>query len=94
MRAVGGGTKNLPWLQATSDLTGLDQTLCRVTTGAAYGDAFLAAQAVGRVGAGDIDAWNPADSEVRAEHHAAYDRLYPLFQRLYRQTKDIAAELS
>ncbi|MEY3308537.1 MAG: hypothetical protein RLZZ413_2575, partial [Pseudomonadota bacterium] len=37
VRAVGGGTKNLPWLQATSDLTGLDQTLCRVTTGAAYG---------------------------------------------------------
>jgi sugar (pentulose or hexulose) kinase len=46
---VGGGTRNLPWLQATSDLTGLDQTLCRVTTGAAYGDAFLAAQAVGAV---------------------------------------------
>jgi xylulokinase len=93
VRAVGGGTRNLPWLQATSDLTGLDQTLCRVTTGAAYGDAFLAALAVGAVGAGDIDRWNPAESAVRAEHHAAYDRLYPLFQRLYRQTKDIAAEL-
>ena len=94
VRAVGGGTKNLPWLQATSDLTGLDQTLCRVTTGAAYGDAFLAAQAVGGVGAGDIDLWNPAESTVQARQHAAYDRLYPLFQRLYRQTKDIAAELS
>ena len=93
VRAVGGGTKNLPWLQATSDLTGLDQTLCRVSTGAAYGDAFLAAQAVGGVGAGEIDGWNPAEAEVRAEHHAAYDRLYPLFQRLYLQTKDIAAEL-
>jgi xylulokinase len=93
VRAVGGGTRNLPWLQATSDLTGLDQTLCRVSTGAAYGDAFLAAQAVGGVGAGEIDLWNPAESSVRTEHHAAYDRLYPLFQRLYRQTKDIAAEL-
>ena len=93
VRAVGGGTRNLPWLQATSDLTGLDQTLCRVTTGAAYGDAFLAAQAVGAVGVGDIDLWNPAESVVRAAHHAAYDRLYPLFQRLYRQTRDIAAEL-
>jgi xylulokinase len=93
VRAVGGGTKNLPWLQATSDLTGLDQTLCRVSTGAAYGDAFLAAQAVGGVGAGEIDGWNPAEAEVRAEHHPAYDRLYPLFQRLYLQTKDIAAEL-
>ena len=93
VRAVGGGTRNLPWLQATSDLTGLDQTLCRVTTGAAYGDAFLAAQAVGAVEAGEIDRWNPAESAVRAGHHAAYDRLYPLFQRLYRQTRDIAAEL-
>ncbi len=45
--AVGGGTQNALWLQATSDLTGLDQTLCRVTTGATYGDAFLAAVAVG-----------------------------------------------
>jgi xylulokinase len=93
VRAVGGGTRNLPWLQATSDLTGLDQTLCRITTGAAYGDAFLAAQAVGGAGPGDIDLWNPAESSVRAEHHAAYDRLYPLFQRLYLQTRDIAAEL-
>jgi xylulokinase len=45
------------------------------------------------VEAGEIDRWNPAESAVRAEHHAAYDRLYPLFQRLYRQTRDIAAEL-
>jgi xylulokinase len=93
VRAVGGGTRNLPWLQATSDLTGLDQTLCRITTGAAYGDAFLAAQAVGAVGAGDIDRWNPAGAEVKAAQREAYARLYPLFQRLYRQTKDIAAEL-
>jgi sugar (pentulose or hexulose) kinase len=38
--AVGGGTKNEPWLQATSDLTGLDQIVCSVTTGASYGNAF------------------------------------------------------
>lgn len=38
--AVGGGTKNELWLQATSDLTGLDQIVCSVTTGASYGNAF------------------------------------------------------
>ena len=43
--AVGGGTKNRPWLQATSDMTGLDQTLCRVVSGASFGDAFLASLA-------------------------------------------------
>jgi xylulokinase len=93
VRAVGGGTKNLPWLRATSDLTGLDQTLCRITTGAAYGDAFLASVSAGRSQPADIDRWNPAESVVKAEGHAEYDRLYPLFRRLYAQTRDIAADL-
>lgn len=93
VRAVGGGTRNRPWLQATSDLTGLDQTLCRVSLGAAYGDAFLAALATGHAAPEDIDRWNPAEARVIAQRHAAYDRLYPLFQRLYAQTRDIAVEL-
>ncbi len=91
--AVGGGTKNRPWLQATSDMTGLDQTLCRIVTGASYGNAFLAALALGRVQPGDIARWNPAAEVIRAETHAAYTRQYPLFLRLYEQTKDIAAAL-
>jgi xylulokinase len=93
VRAVGGGTKNRPWLQATSDLTGLDQTLCRVSMGAAYGDAFLAAVATGHATPDEIDRWNPAEAQVRAQHHAAYDRLYPLYRRLYAQTRDIAVDL-
>ncbi len=36
--AVGGGTRNRPWLQATSDFTGLPQEVARVTIGASYGD--------------------------------------------------------
>ncbi len=93
VRAVGGGTRNRLWLQATSDITGLDQTLCRTTTGAAYGDAFLAALATGQATPDRIDRWNPPETVTRAQHHPAYDRLYPLFQRLYRQTRDIAADL-
>ncbi|MCC5974977.1 MAG: FGGY-family carbohydrate kinase [Rubellimicrobium sp.] len=91
--AVGGGTRNAPWLQATSDLTGLDQQICRVTTGASFGDAFLAALATGAVTPTDIDRWNPLDHTVRAEPDPAYARMYPLFRRLYDQTKDIMAEL-
>jgi creatinine amidohydrolase/Fe(II)-dependent formamide hydrolase-like protein len=60
--------------------------------GGGLGDAFLAAQAVGAVGAADIDLWNPPEAGVTAVVHPEYERLYPLFQRLYRQTKDIAAE--
>ena len=92
-RAVGGGTKNALWLQATSDLTGLDQTVCRVSTGASYGDAFLAAVAIGAAEPGDIARWNPADRIVPARPSAAYDLLYDRYRRLYAQTKDIAHDL-
>lgn len=91
--AVGGGTRNPLWLQATSDLTGLDQSLARVTTGAAYGDAFLAALAIGRARPGDITRWNPAERAVRARPVPAYRRQYPLFRALYEQTRGIAHEL-
>ena len=87
--AVGGGTKNRPWLQATSDLTGLDQVVARVTVGASFGNAYLAAKAIGVVA--EIGDWNPAEEVVRAVDHPVYARQYPLFRRLYEQTKDIAA---
>jgi xylulokinase len=92
--AVGGGTKNRPWLQATSDLTGLDQTLCKVVTGASFGNAFLASLAIGQSKPGDMAKWNPTVESIRAVQHAAYTRQYPLFRRLYEATKDIAADLS
>jgi xylulokinase len=88
---VGGGTKNRPWFQATSDLTGLDQVVARVTTGASFGNAYLAAKAIGVVA--EIGDWNPAEEVVRAVDHPVYARQYPLFRRLYEQTKDIAAEV-
>ncbi len=89
--AVGGGTKNLAWLQATSDMTGLDQLVCRVTTGASFGNAFLAAQAIGVPA--QIAEWNPVAEVVRAQSHDAYVRQYPLFRALYEQTRAIAAAL-
>ena len=89
--AVGGGTKNQPWLQATSDLTGLPQVVCRVTTGASFGNAYLAAKAIGV--AADITQWNPVAEEIHPAQHAVYARQYPLFRALYEQTRDIAAAL-
>ncbi|WP_210527376.1 FGGY-family carbohydrate kinase [Rubellimicrobium arenae] len=92
--AVGGGTRTGVWLQATSDLTGLPQDLRAVTTGAAYGDAFLAALAIGAAEPADIDLWNPAERVVQPRDLPEYARLYPLFRRLYDQTKDIMRDLS
>jgi xylulokinase len=91
--AVGGGTKNALWLQATSDITGIDQVVCEKSTGASYGDAFLAALAVGLVMRRDITVWNPPVKVIKAQSIATYEKAYGLFRRLYEQTKDIAAEL-
>ncbi|MEM9341549.1 MAG: FGGY-family carbohydrate kinase [Pseudomonadota bacterium] len=91
--AVGGGTKNPLWLQATSDSSGLDQIVCEKTVGASFGDAFLARMALGEAKVEDISAWNPVQHQVTARSEPAYAKGYPLFRRLYEQTKDIAAEL-
>lgn len=87
--AVGGGTKNRVWSQATSDISGVPQLLRRKTIGASYGDAFLAALALGDVVAGDIDRWNPVESTITpdAERKAMFDRQHAVFRGLYPATR-------
>jgi xylulokinase len=92
--SVGGGTNNRVWCQATSDVSGLDQILAEKTIGAAYGDAFLAAVAIGAADVADIASWNPIESTVTAATSPIYERQYRLFRRLYEQTRDIASELA
>ena len=92
--AVGGGTQNALWLQATSDITGIDQVVCTKTTGASYGDAFLAALAVGLVERKDISKWNPVAQTISAHPTPTYDKAHGLFRKLYNQTKDIALQLT
>lgn len=89
--AVGGGVRNAVWLQATSDMAGLDQMLPEVTLGAAYGDAFLAAVAIGAAAPGDIARWNRATGHVRARIVPAYDRHWEVFCALYERTRDLMA---
>uniref|UniRef100_UPI00286A75A1 FGGY-family carbohydrate kinase n=1 Tax=Tabrizicola sp. TaxID=2005166 RepID=UPI00286A75A1 len=91
--AVGGGTKNAVWMQATSDFAKTPQLVCEKTIGASYGDAFLAAVAVGAAMPDEITRWNPVLRTVTPEPVAAYMRQYPLWQALYAQTRDIAHAL-
>lgn len=91
--AVGGGTQNPVWLQATSDLGRVSQVVREKTIGASYGDAFLAAVAVGRAAPADIEAWNPVARTVEPEVVPAYERQYPLWRRLYEATRDISRAL-
>ena len=93
--AVGGGTKNRVWSQATSDVIGMAQTIRKRTIGASYGDAFLGALAMGDVALADIEEWNPVSSviEPNAEHAALYGTRLSQFKRLYEDNKDLMKEL-
>ena len=89
--AVGGGTKNRVWSQATSDVSGRAQILREKTIGASYGDAFLAALAIGAAKPDDIESWNPKLSEITPDPANAetYGRGYATYRELYLRTKDL-----
>lgn len=87
--AVGGGTRSKVWSQATSDSCNTVQKLRQKTWGASFGDAFLAALAVGDARPGDMETWNPVIDRLEPEpaNRATYDRLYQRFRGLYEATK-------
>ncbi len=89
--AVGGGTKNKVWVQATSDISGKTQVLHSKSMGASYGNAFLAAIAVGDAKPQDIKTWNPIASEFIAntEHAEIYRKHYDVFRNLYERNRDL-----
>lgn len=93
--AVGGGTQNLVWSQATSDVTGYPQILRERTIGASYGDAFLAAIAIGSATLEDIDQWNPIAGEIapKSENRAMYEKHLEIFKKLYGQTRELMRDL-
>ncbi|MEX2376290.1 MAG: FGGY-family carbohydrate kinase [Dehalococcoidia bacterium] len=94
--AAGGGTKNRVWVQATSDVTGLPQIIREQTIGASYGNAFLAALAVGDAQRHEIRQWNPVVRKVLPNEAVAtmYQEHYRVFRELYRRNKDLMADLS
>lgn len=88
--AIGGGTKNRLWLQAVSDICRVEQYIPKVTYGAAYGDAFLAALSLGWYDRlEEIDAWveYTAVIQPQTENASIYDQYYRLYQDIYKQTK-------
>ena len=89
--AAGGGTKNRVWTQATSDVSGHTQVVRQTTVGAAYGDAFLAAVAVGDARREDIRAWNPVAREIAPDPalRSLYDARYFAFRQLYERNRDL-----
>ncbi len=91
--AVGGGTKNALWLQATSDFGALPQIVCQKTMGASYGNAFLAACAIGSAKMADIDNWNPPARDIQPLQTETHMRHLELFKQLYADSKSVAHQL-
>ncbi|MDD7939309.1 FGGY-family carbohydrate kinase [Actinomycetospora lutea] len=88
--AVGGGTRGGLWTQIVSDVTGREQQVPADTTGAALGDALLAAQALGLPA--DVGTWNPIVATVvpDPERTARYDAFHEHYRALYPATVDAA----
>ena len=73
-----------------SDVTGIEQIVPAQTIGAAYGDAFLAALAIGMVSKPDeIKTWvkpsrviqpDPTVHDIYARYYREYRRLYPVLK--------------
>jgi xylulokinase len=94
--AVGGGTKNKLWLQIIADVTGHDIQTAKITIGASFGDALMAAVAAGNSESfADLDE-KIAPAEVykpNPENRAVYARHRKVFDELYQRTKDLMREL-
>lgn len=94
--AVGGGTKSLLWLQVVSDICGITQMVPEVGTGASYGDALMAAMAIGAVSSVE-----ELKSLIKVKHiikpdmekHQKYQELLKIYIELYERNKDLMHQI-
>jgi xylulokinase len=92
--AVGGGATSALWPRIVSDVCGIPQELPVHTIGASFGDALLAAEAVGLVPA--RTSWTRADELLTpdASKASVYDELYGLYRDLYPSTSHVQHTLA
>ncbi len=83
---IGGGTQGKLWPQIVSDVTGRAQDVPAETSGASFGDAFLAGLAAGVVD--ERADWTRVAERIApdAAPAATYDRLYDIYRSLYETT--------
>ncbi len=93
---VGGGTKNPVWLQIVADILGRPVYTAKVTFGAAYGDAIMAA-----LSGGAYTSWAELEKFVQPdriiqpnqEAHKVYTTQKPIFDQLYRNNKNLMRQV-
>lgn len=91
LMAVGGGAKNLPWMQMVADICGEPVRIAEVTLGAAYGDALMAA-----LGSGGFQSVGELEQMIRVRQiltpdkgrHEIYRHYQEIYDGLYRNTKE------
>lgn len=89
--AVGGGVKNPVWMQIVADVTGKEINTPLVTIGASFGDAMMAATAIGHPGFENFSALTkfiqPGITYCPdAETHRQYLHFQQIYDDLYPQT--------
>jgi len=95
--AVGGGTKNLVWMQIISDIANVSMSIPEQQMGASYGDAFMAGVGVGIFkDLGEINRWVRHNQVIvpRKDLRARYEPLYQVYLDLYRNTSGIMRDLA
>jgi xylulokinase len=96
--AVGGGTASRLWLQIVSDVTGLTQEVPDRLIGAAYGDAYLAAAAIGLPdqATSPNEPWVHTVDRIEPDLSQAgiYAGRYDLYRELFRATRPVVHALA
>lgn len=95
--AVGGGTKNLTWLQIVSDVADIAMHVPKQQIGASYGDAFMAGVGVGVFDdLTEVTQWVEMQYEIRPDPaaHEAYAVNYHVFRELYERTRPLMHTLA
>ncbi|NJL21384.1 MAG: gluconate kinase, partial [Leptolyngbyaceae cyanobacterium SM1_3_5] len=95
-RASGGFARSPIWLQLMADLCGCEVQVPAITEGSGFGAAVLAMAAVGAIDSlEDVQKFVQIQDSYQPDrsNSAAYQRIYPLFDRLYRDNLESFAAL-
>ncbi len=96
MTAVGGGTKNPVWMQIVADIIGKPVCIPKVSIGASYGDALMAALGTGALsGFPDLQSVIKPGSIISPdpENHEKYQKYQEIYDELYLSTKKLMHRL-
>lgn len=97
-KASGGGAGGRLWMEVFASIIGNPVQIMQASHGPALGAAILAAQGIGALteDPASIQAWLGTGNSVppRADWVEFYNDLYPLFQKGYRETKNLMHDLN